>query len=92
MEKQKYRIAKMILNNIRSSGGITIPDLKLYYRAIEMKTTWYWFRDRQLDQWNRIKDPNINPHTYEHLIFNEDDKTYSGTNYAGLIGGLYVEE
>ena len=44
----KNRIAKTIPTNERMAGGITISDLKLYYRAIEIKTTWYPHRDETL--------------------------------------------
>jgi hypothetical protein len=40
-----------------------------------IKTEWYWYSDRQVDQWNRNKDPEMNPHTCGHLIFDKGAKT-----------------
>jgi hypothetical protein len=46
---KKPRTEKTVLNNKRTSGGITIPDLKLYYRSIVIKSPWYWYRERHDD-------------------------------------------
>ena len=45
------------MNNKRTSGGINIPDFKLYYREMVIKTAWYLYRNRQADEQNQIKDP-----------------------------------
>jgi hypothetical protein len=96
---KKPRIAKTLLNNKRTSGGITMPDLKLFYRAIMIKPAWYWYSDKQVDQWNRIEDPEMNPHTYGHLILGKGAKTIQwgkktafSTKGAGTTGGYHVEE
>jgi hypothetical protein len=52
-----------------------MPDLKLYYRAIVIQPAWYWYSDRQEDQWSRIEDSKMNPQTYGHLNFEKGAKT-----------------
>jgi hypothetical protein len=75
-----------------------MPDLKLYYRAIVIKSAWYGYSDRQVDQRKRIGFQELNPHTYSYLIFNKGAKTIQwkkdsiSTNGAGTTGGYHVEE
>ena len=75
-----------------------MPDIKLYYRAIVIKASWYWHSDIQVDQWNRIKDPEMNPHCYCHFIFDKGAKTMQWKkdsifkNGAGTTGDYHVEE
>ena len=72
--QKRTHIVKAILSKNNKAGSIMLPDFNLYCKSTVIKTAWYWYKHRDVDQWNRTEASQATPYLYSHLVFDKPDK------------------